>query len=41
VVDGAFGSLTDAAVWEYQKAKGLSVDGIVGAKTWAALLANS
>jgi len=40
-VDGAFGSLTDSAVRVFQKAKGLSVDGIVGAKTWAALLANS
>lgn len=37
-VDGDFGSKTDAAVRTYQKAKGLTVDGIVGAKTWASLL---
>lgn len=37
-VDGDFGAKTDAAVRAYQKAKGLGVDGVVGAKTWAALL---
>jgi hypothetical protein len=36
--DGKFGSKTDAAVRAFQKAKGLTVDGIVGAKTWVALL---
>jgi murein L,D-transpeptidase YcbB/YkuD len=36
--DGDFGSKTEAAVKAYQKANGLTVDGIVGAKTWAALL---
>ena len=36
--DGDFGSATLAAVKKFQKAKGLSVDGIVGAKTWTALL---
>ena len=36
-IDGVFGKKTDAAVRAFQKAKGLVVDGIVGAKTWAAL----
>jgi hypothetical protein len=35
--DGVFGSGTEAAVKEFQGAKGLSADGIVGQKTWAAL----
>lgn len=38
--DGDFGSATDSAVRKYQKAKGLSVDGIVGTKTWNKLLGN-
>jgi hypothetical protein len=36
--DGDFGSNTDKAVRAYQKAKGLSVDGYCGPKTWAKLL---
>lgn len=36
--DGAFGSSTLGAVKSYQKAKGLSVDGIVGSGTWGKLL---
>lgn len=36
--DGDFGSNTDKAVRAYQKAKGLSVDGSCGPKTWAKLL---
>ena len=38
VVDGIFGGQTESAVREYQKRKGLVVDGIVGPKTWAKLL---
>ena len=37
-VDGDFGSNTDYAVRAFQKAKGLSVDGICGANTWNKLL---
>lgn len=36
--DGIFGSKTLAAVKAYQKAHNLTVDGIVGKNTWAALL---
>ena len=36
--DGSFGSGTESALRAYQKAKGLSVDGICGPKTWAKLL---
>lgn len=37
-VDGSFGGKTDKAVRAFQKAKGLEVDGSVGAATWTALL---
>ncbi|MCC8075920.1 MAG: glycoside hydrolase family protein [Clostridiales bacterium] len=36
--DGKFGSLTGAAVEQYQETKGLTVDGICGPKTWGELL---
>ncbi len=37
-VDGVFGKLTDTAVRKFQAQKALKVDGIVGVKTWAALM---
>jgi len=37
-VAGIFGPLTDKAVRDFQKQKNLSVDGIVGPKTWTALI---
>jgi peptidoglycan hydrolase-like protein with peptidoglycan-binding domain len=38
-VDGIFGSGTDKAVRSFQKSHRLTVDGICGPKTWAALTA--
>ncbi|WP_321478152.1 peptidoglycan-binding domain-containing protein [uncultured Paludibaculum sp.] len=38
VVDGKFGPRTEEAVLNFQRIRGLAQDGIVGPKTWAALL---
>ncbi|WP_299539018.1 peptidoglycan-binding protein [uncultured Streptomyces sp.] len=37
-VDGIFGSGTTSAVKAFQSARGLTADGVVGAKSWTALL---
>jgi hypothetical protein len=37
-IDGVYGQQTAAAVVAYQTAKGLTVDGVVGPVTWAALI---
>ncbi|MBD2505646.1 peptidoglycan-binding domain-containing protein [Anabaena azotica] len=36
-VDAIFGASTQKAVIQFQRSNGLTADGIVGAKTWAAL----
>jgi peptidoglycan hydrolase-like protein with peptidoglycan-binding domain len=40
-VDGVFGPLTEARVKEYQKSKGLTVNGVVDTPVWNALLGKS
>ena len=40
-IDGSFGAATEAAVKLFQKDNGLAQDGIIGQKTWDALLGNS
>ncbi|MGA1283556.1 MAG: peptidoglycan-binding domain-containing protein [Prochlorothrix sp.] len=40
-IDGIRGPVTEAAIREFQADRGLVVDGIVGAATWQALLADS
>ena len=40
IPDGIFGPKTDQAVRQYQQAKGLVVDGIVGPLTWKQLFEN-
>ncbi len=37
-VDGKFGDVTEKAVKNFQRAKGLKVDGIVGPQTWTPLV---
>ena len=37
-IDGSFGAKTEYAVKSFQKGKGVTVDGIVGVKTWNKLL---
>nr|WP_257007981.1 peptidoglycan-binding domain-containing protein [Shouchella clausii] len=37
-IDGIFGAKTEKAVRDFQKDKGLAVDGIAGRNTWRALL---
>lgn len=39
VVDGNYGSVTRLAVSQFQQAKGIAADGIVGSKTWNTLQA--
>ena len=41
VADGAFGSATAAAIKEFQRSRGLSVDGLVGDSTYRALMGRS
>ena len=36
--DGEFGSATYGAVYQFQRAKGIAVDGVIGPESWGALL---
>lgn len=37
-IDGLYGPLTEAAVRKFQRAQGLTVDGVVGATTWRRMM---
>lgn len=37
-IDGIFGSKTEQGVKDYQKSRGLTADGVVGAETWTRIL---
>ena len=39
-LDGVFGTQTDTAVRNYQRSRGLAVDGIIGCNTWRSLQEN-
>lgn len=39
--DGLFGPLTEEAVLQYQRERGLAADGVVGPRTWELLLAGA
>lgn len=39
-LDGIFGSATEQAVRNYQRSRGLPVDGIIGCNTWRSLQEN-
>ena len=38
IIDGVFGPKTETAVRHFQQSKGLTVDGVVGAQSWAAVI---
>jgi len=40
IIDGDFGSLTEAALKSFQRKNGLRVNGVVDSRTWAALKSN-
>ena len=40
-IDGDFGSITEAAVLDYQRTRGLDADGLVGQQTWSSLYAHA